>query len=111
MTLVELVVVLAVISVMAAAAAPSFFGYLEKSKDRECDMNRKNVLLSFESARIMDPRMEMGEFLLKNPACCPQGELYKVIIQEGQDYLLCESHGKDRVKTGDKNVQTWDEKE
>lgn len=111
MTLVELVVVMAVISVMAAAAAPSFFGYLEKSKDRECDMNRKNVLLSFESARIMDPGMGLEEFLQNNPARCPQGEPYKVIIQEGLEYLLCESHGQDRVKAGDKNVQTWDDKE
>lgn len=105
----ELVVVLAVISVMAAAAAPSFFGYLENAKDKECDMNRKNVLLSFENARIMDPRMEIEEFLKKNPANCPQGESYKVTVQEGQEYLFCESHGQDRVKAGEKNVQTWDE--
>ncbi|MCP1110955.1 prepilin-type N-terminal cleavage/methylation domain-containing protein [Ohessyouella blattaphilus] len=77
-TLVELVVVIAIIAILAAVTVPSFNGYLKRQKAEECRTQQKALVLHLKSERLRDPSMTMEKVIDKY-----KSELY---CSDGGDY-------------------------
>lgn len=52
-TIIELIVVISIIGILATIAVPSFNGYVEKSKEKVCEINCLNLRKIYETYLIM----------------------------------------------------------
>lgn len=77
-TLVELVVVLILISVVAAIAVPSYLGYVDDTKERQCELNRKRLAAYLDDARVMSSDVE---------------EIFKKYTSDSDDAIKCPAGG------------------
>lgn len=83
-TLVELVVVLLVLGIICAFAVPSFLGYLDKGKEKQCRANRESLITYYMSDEMIKRSQGVTDFSIKNEltdhpdiSCCPStGERY-----------------------------------
>ena len=93
-TLVELVIVIAIIGILAALLVPTMMGYIKKARLRQCNMNAKvayNVMMDKQAVRIMEGLpydIEVGEIDLRGDTPIPNNELTQEI------YAALASNGK-----------------
>ena len=100
-TLVEVIVVCTMMAILAAVLIPSFIGYLEQSKAKECEANRKALVLQLSAARIRRPETTMSEILAGGDGkeiTCPSGGVYSAA---DADTVVCSIHGKDAAAPGE----------
>lgn len=108
-TLIELIVVIAMISILAAIITPGYISYIDKQKVKECQTNQDTLVLHLDSARIENPKITMQE-LLNNTSDikCPSGGKYQA---QGSDGVSCNHQGHGEAEavaqdTGEKNYDT-----
>lgn len=71
-TLTEIIVVMAIISILAAVMVPSVTRYIDESKAKECEINRKSLVALLDSARAQNPAATMQDIIKANPdISCP----------------------------------------
>lgn len=79
-TLVELIVVLVILAVLSAIAVPSFLGYIDNAKEKECQANMKALAAYLDEARVTNPETTM-EAVIKaheEEIKCPSGGRYDI---------------------------------
>lgn len=95
-TLVELLVVLVIMAILAATVIPSMFGFVDKSKETLCQVNRQIIQRGWQYAKVFDPDMTLAEYFssddeYKDGAECPSGGVYTV----SGNFISCSIHGSD----------------
>lgn len=104
-TLLELIIVIAILSILAAVTFPSIVGYLEMTNERVCNFNRLelektyNTYLEIENIQHTDS--VFTKFLVGNDVICPRhGE---ISYKEGN--FECEIHlNRDQDEGNDEEV-------
>ena len=90
-TLVELIVVIAMLGIIAALAVPRLIGFKSKAEERVCDTNRKTVERMYNTIPLEDEHGEgaFDQFLIKNfNKVCPVGGV--IIYEDGK--VKCSVH-------------------
>lgn len=64
-TLVELVVVLVMLSIIAAIGVPSYLGYVDDTHAKECELNRKRLASYLDDERVMNESATMEDVVKK----------------------------------------------
>lgn len=76
-TLVELIIVLAILGIIAAIAVPKLTGYKRQAEERVCDTNRKTVerlYSAFLLEKDINAESAFDQFLIENfKVVCPSG--------------------------------------
>lgn len=104
-TLVEMIVVLVILSVVAAMAVPALLGFIDKGKEKECQSNRESILLHYAADvqiaksknEVFQLKDEIGE--RKDSIKCPSGIDYNDLSDYDSSggtkiaVIKCEIHG------------------
>lgn len=86
-TLIELIVVLVIITLLAAIIVPSFTTYIDSTKTKECKTNRQSLMLRLNSAMAGNPGNEWtaeklntyyGASEKTKDIVCPSGGTYEI---------------------------------
>lgn len=90
-TLTEIIVVMAIISILAAIMVPSVTRYIDESKAKECEINRKSLVALLDSARAQNPDTTMFDIIKANPdiSCPSTSETYEAT---DKDTIKCPFH-------------------
>lgn len=59
-TLVELIVVLVILALLSAVLVPALLGFIDKSKEKVCLVNRSMIERYYRGEVIYDPDMKIG---------------------------------------------------
>ncbi|WP_148408962.1 competence type IV pilus major pilin ComGC [Murimonas intestini] len=98
-TLVELIVVLVILALLSAVLVPSLLGFIDKSKEKVCLVNRNMIERYYRAEVIYAPDTKMQDMLDGNSVTgtdaselsCPSGGDYSV-SSDGQ-HVVCSVHG------------------
>lgn len=101
-TLIELIVVLAVASVLTAVFVPQFYHYVGNSKKSSCRQARENLLAIFErkvyageyAIGDIDSFLESTEFEVTDNTC-PESGTYEGEVTGNRVYIKCNIQGHD----------------
>lgn len=93
-TLVELLVVLVILAILAAAVIPSMFGFIDESKKKLCEVNRLMIIRGWNYQQVLNPSMTLQAYFdsddgYKDGAVCPSGGNYTV----SGNTVTCDIHG------------------
>lgn len=78
-TLVELIVVLILVSILAAMAVPSYLGYVDDTHEKECRMNLKRLASYLDDMRVTGTA-SMEDVIAAHPEIeCPEGGEYEAV--------------------------------
>ena len=94
-TLIELVVVIAIIGILAAVAVPTFISILSNSRKTVCNYNCSVIYRDYQW-RLVDGTMTLEEVLDMNKNIkCPSGGHYSVGVnlETYEPYIKCSKHG------------------
>lgn len=112
-TLVEIMIVVAIIAILAAIAIPNFIAYRNESQGNACVSNMSSVKTAAESYLTKHPNTESftdemlapadGTGFLKKMPTCPKGGSYTVTKDtSGAVVVTCGNHNDDgTAKSGD----------
>lgn len=111
-TLVEIMIVVAIIAILAAIAIPNFIAYRNESQGNACVSNMSSIKTAAESYLIKHPGTaptaeqlaptDGKGFLKKMPTCPKSGGNYTIALgDDGGITVTCASHNEDgSEKTG-----------
>lgn len=78
-TLIELIIVIAILGIIAAIAVPRLIGFNNKAEERVCDTNRKTVERMYSAFLLendTDNQVTFEQFVMENfQVVCPLGGL------------------------------------
>ena len=105
-TLVEIMIVVAIIAILAAIAIPNFIAYRNESQGNACVSNMSSLKTAAESYLTKNPNTteftdEMlaptdGKGFLKKMPTCPKGGAYTVTKDaSGAVVVTCDNHNDD----------------
>lgn len=85
-TLVEIMIVVAIIAILAAVAIPNFIKYRQNSQAAACVSNLKQIEAAFEQAKLADSKNVPDKVdglvgptkYIKNKPVCPAGGTYEL---------------------------------
>lgn len=92
-TLIEVIVVIAVLGILAGIAVPRLVGYTALAAERVCETNRKSAERLYEAFRAeeINPGISFDQFLIeKFDEICPEGGAISYYDENGK--ILCELH-------------------
>ena len=95
-TLVELIVVLVLLSVLSAVAVPTYLGYVDDNKAKQCERNRQALASYLDNMLVTNPGAGMSDVIAAHSEIeCPSGGEYKVLDDSVNNtvYCTCEGHG------------------
>ena len=92
-TLIEAVVVVAVLGILLGIMIPGVMNYMSDAKKKECAVNRKAILLELDAARVLDPGCTLEAVIAdcSDSICCPEQGVYTA----DRDTVRCSVHGED----------------
>lgn len=102
-TLVELIVVLVMLAVLSAVAVPTYLGFVDDNKARQCETHRKALASRLEEMSAMGSTASLTEEVLNSDENgCPAGGRYELDDSpEGSDInsmtITCDKHGSTTV--------------
>jgi prepilin-type N-terminal cleavage/methylation domain-containing protein len=101
-TLIELVIVIAIIGILAGLAIPRFLNYLEESRKNVCIANRAEMEreYAYNNAKGLatDLKIFLDDSTMHNPAVCPSQGTYSI---GDNDHILCSYHDADLIAGND----------
>ena len=111
-TLVEIMIVVAIIAILAAVAIPNFIRYRNDSRTAACIANMKQLQTAAESWLTKHPGTtppevadlcgtEESKYLKNTPTCPKDGSAYSIALQDGAIKVTCNSGDADHVIPGD----------
>ncbi|MBR1587860.1 MAG: prepilin-type N-terminal cleavage/methylation domain-containing protein [Kiritimatiellae bacterium] len=110
-TLVEIMIVVAIIAILAAVAIPNFIRYRNDSRTAACIANMKQLQTAAESYLTKHPGEAptlaqicgSGEdkYLKSEPKCPKNNGTYTIALQDGAIKVTCSSGDEDHVLQGD----------
>lgn len=96
-TLIELIIVIAIIAILAGLLVPSMIGYLDESQQTVCAANRRQIERGHQYITAFYPNATLEEVLLGNYPQFFSGELQacpsKGIYSVEDEHILCSIHG------------------
>ena len=107
-TLVEIMIVVAIIAILAAIAIPNFVAYRRESQEKACRGNMKTIQVAAETYYTTNPKATTigpseliksdGTGLLKGkaasdmPTCPLDGTAYTITLENNMVTVTCENH-------------------
>jgi prepilin-type N-terminal cleavage/methylation domain-containing protein len=91
-TLIELIVVIAVLSILAFLIVPQVTGYVSKSQSVVCENNRNTILREYEMKHAQDDSVTLKSVLDSHKTVCPDPKGVVTIGSDGES-LICSIHG------------------
>jgi prepilin-type N-terminal cleavage/methylation domain-containing protein len=93
-TLVELLVVLVILAILAAAVIPSMLGYIDKSNEIMCKVQRSTILRGWRYAKVFNEDLSLSDYYSSGDeyiagAKCPSGGTYTI----NGSTVICSIHG------------------
>lgn len=92
-TLVELIVVIAILGVLMAVLVPKYIQYVAKSREAVCHTNCAEYQRELNIRRILDEDFDPETIALQNPNPCPEGGEVTATFKDGFYTVTCEIHG------------------
>lgn len=97
-TLIEIIVVVTVMGILLGIMVPGVANYISDAKAKECDTNRKTLLLELDAKRVLNPEKNMGDIIAEHDEIkCPEGGEYHAV---GKNGVECTIHGADSLFSG-----------
>lgn len=102
-TLIELIVVIAILGILVAVLVPSYIKYVERSRQEVCRSNRSELLHMFqieattmetydsEELQTFTLSAFVSSFVSKNGPACPSAGEY--LVNDDTQIVLCSIHG------------------
>lgn len=111
-TLVEIMIVVAIIAILAAIAIPNFIAYRNESQGNACAGNMKTIKTAGETWLTKNPGTTAptaadlvksdGTGLLKSMPKCPKtGGDYTIAVDNGAITVTCTKHNDDGTEKGE----------
>lgn len=100
-TLIELIVVIAIIGILATVLMPKFAGFTESSKKTKAISNARNIAVAIEALQAESKKVDEGSIEtylgkdIKGNILLTSGSAFKYYVQEGDKYIYCEYDGTD----------------
>lgn len=99
-TLVEIIVVIAILGIIMSILVPQYIRYIGISKEKVCEVNRAELLRSYEIAKIEKENLTLQNYFnnseelagIDNTKICPSGGT--ISLSEDGKGLVCSQHGK-----------------
>jgi len=99
-TLVEIMIVVAIIAILAAVAIPNFIKYRDDARKQSCISNMHQLQTAAESWLTANPGTkaptltqlcgtEAGKYLKKTPTCPTDGAAYTISLTDGAIGVTC----------------------
>lgn len=103
-TLIELIVVIAILGILALFLVPSFLGYTKDAQKATCVANRNIIERSYSFYKIRNEDVKLSEYILNDGSeykdtQCPSGGIYTYDDENGK--VLCSIHGTADDETSD----------
>ncbi len=102
-TLVELIVVLVLLAVLSAVAVPTYLGYVDDNKAKQCETHRKALASRLEEMSAMGSDIELTDEMINGDENgCPAGGTYTLSGTEdgsaiNSKTITCDKHGSTTV--------------
>jgi prepilin-type N-terminal cleavage/methylation domain-containing protein len=96
-TLIELIVVIAVLSILAFLIVPQVTEYVGQSQSVVCENNRDAVLREYEMKHAQDDSVTLTSVLDSHKTVCPDPKGVVTIGSDGES-LICSIHGSSTAK-------------
>lgn len=95
-TLIELIVVIAILGILALFLVPSFLGYTKDAQKATCDANRYIIERSYSFYKIRNEDVTLSKYIENDGSeykytQCPSGGIYTYDDENGK--VLCSIHG------------------
>lgn len=115
-TLMEMLIVVAIIAILVAIAIPTFNGSLDAAKEATCAANRRAAYAEMSIADMTGEGETAEQILARYQGKCPSGGKYHVETNEhGVKRLLCTKHAidvaGDLLRQFEDLAQNWHDKE
>lgn len=106
-TLIELIVVIAILGILALFLVPSFIGYADDAQKATCDANRHLIERSYKFYKISNENVSLSEYINGDGSeyqgsQCPSKGTYSYDDDNGK--VLCSIHGGADDETSDSDI-------
>lgn len=108
-SLIELIIVIAILVILTGLLAPQFMKYIEKSRKAVCDNNIDVILSEFQIAQIENYDVEINPKYIKNFLApyqnkCPSKGEYVGEAKDDQFIVKCTFHGGGKSGSSDPSI-------
>lgn len=105
-SLVELIIVVAILAILTGILAPAYIKYIDKSRRVVCGANIDEVETAWRVTLVEDGTKTLEAVLNELGPECPSGGNYSISVDGSLLSVICSVHGGE-VTTGFEGTKTW----